>query len=203
MDAAEAYVSTPNRFDNKTTGPYKASLTRSSIRAVQTIYVPQMTQVLVMRRCLLSSIVHTDPNHSVFVSYYIQLTNGIHEIDLEKPFIVFFANFFNVPRKMPNNMVLVYATRCPALLFPVDSTLVAHIHSPSNAFPHMIRMRWNSLHHRPPTRNHRIPKISCSTLLQCPTHARLSLCTSQDFAKRLGFAYLCRPKERRSPSVLR
>lgn len=59
-----------------------------------------------MLYCLLLDLFHTEPKHSVLVNHRLRLTNGIDDIDRERPFIIFIANFSNVPRKIPKHMVL-------------------------------------------------------------------------------------------------
>ena len=86
-----------------------------------------MTQVPVLVRCQLPGLVHTEPKHSVFVNHRLRLTNGIHEIDPDRPFLFVVGNFSTTARKIPKNMVLGYATPNPTLLIPVDSPLVAHV----------------------------------------------------------------------------
>lgn len=52
-----------------------------------------MTQVLVLVLFQLPGLFHMEPKHAVFVNHLLKLTKGIREIDADKPFIVFVANF--------------------------------------------------------------------------------------------------------------
>lgn len=76
----------------------------------------------------------------LFVNHLLTITNGIHDIDPEKPLIVVFANFSNVPLKIPKHILLGYATRSPKLLILVDSTLVntSRSHYDTSPLTHQI-----------------------------------------------------------------
>lgn len=65
-----------------------------------------MTQFPLLVRCQLSDLVHTEPKHAFFVNNRLKLTNGFHEIDPDKHFIVVVANLSTVPRKIPKHIVL-------------------------------------------------------------------------------------------------
>lgn len=65
-----------------------------------------MTQVPVLVRCQSPCIVYMEPKHALFVNHHPKRTNDIHEIDQEKPLVVFIANFFTIPPKIPKHMVL-------------------------------------------------------------------------------------------------
>lgn len=128
MDDADAEVSTQKQHVYKTLDLYTATITRSPIRAAQTIHIPPITQVPVTDRCLLPHIVLTQHNHAVSVNHWLRLKNCVRETDQDKSFIhrpLFLL--LQVSRKIPNHMVLGYATRNLTLLIPVYWPLVAHI----------------------------------------------------------------------------
>lgn len=86
-----------------------------------------MTQVPVLVRGKRPGLIHMDPKHGVLVNDRLKVTNGIHDIDTDKPLIVVVYNFSNVPPKITKHIMLGYTTRSPKLLLPVDSHFVAHI----------------------------------------------------------------------------
>lgn len=85
-----------------------------------------MNQVTVSDRCQLPGIFQTEPKNARFVNERLKMTNGIQEIEPDKPFI-FVANFANVLRKIPKHMLILYTSQSPTLLNPVDSPLLAHL----------------------------------------------------------------------------
>lgn len=128
MNAEEVQVEqspSPEREDTE-----KSQETRTALRYCQTIHFPQMTQVLVMVRCNLRGLIHTEPKQSVFINHRLKLDNGVHEVDLNVPFTVLVPNFSNVRRTIQKHMVRCYATPKPTLLIPLlpDSPIVSHVH---------------------------------------------------------------------------
>lgn len=74
----------------------KEALSRSSMQAAHEIGVPLMTQVPVNFRCKLTGLFHTEPQAAQYVNLRLGRNISIHEIDPDKPFIVFLANFSKV-----------------------------------------------------------------------------------------------------------
>lgn len=126
-NSAEAAVDKTKPMDGTPADPETGNLSRSSIRAIQTIRMPPMTQVPVFVRFQLPGLVNTEPKHAVFVNNLLKITNSMHKIYPDKPFIVVASRFSHVPRKSPKNMVRNYATWGRKLLIPADSPLVAHV----------------------------------------------------------------------------
>lgn len=83
VNATEAEGYKHKQRQDKITDPDKADLTRSAIRAEQTITVSHMTRVPMMVSFLLPGLFHTEPKHSIFVNHLLRLTNGLQEIDPE------------------------------------------------------------------------------------------------------------------------
>lgn len=119
-------MDTPKQRGKQPTDRNKAALTRSAIWEAQTICVPPMAKVSVLGRCLLPGLVHTEPEHVVFLNHSLQLNKGIDEKDQDKPPIVVVANFSNVTQTIPKHMLLELSTRSHTLLLPAKSPLVAH-----------------------------------------------------------------------------
>lgn len=71
-----------------------------------------------------------DPKHAVFVNHRRKITNGVHKINSDVPFMFPLTNFSNTGRKISKQMELGYATRNPMLIIilRLDSSLEAHAH---------------------------------------------------------------------------
>lgn len=107
-EAMEADVDTQRPRGVKPVDPENEALYRSSIRAAQTILVPPITQVPELVYLHLPSFIHKEPKHLRLVYLILKISNGIHVIGPEKPFIVSFYNFSNVHWKIPKQMALGY-----------------------------------------------------------------------------------------------
>lgn len=109
---------------------------------------------------------HTEPKHEVFASQRLKLTNGIHEIYPETPFIVVVANFSTVPPETPKQMVLCYDTKSPTLLIPVDPPFVAHI---SESLRYLSSCEPNVAEESPPKPYNMKPPDPREKFLKTPT----------------------------------